>query len=426
MIKKLMIVALLLNTAVVYAKQNIDNLAQEYVKLALHLGQHDSAYVDAYMGPKNWQEQAKKSPLQLTEIISKTNTLLSQLEKVAPAKSEMEKLRHYYLKTQSNALVARAKMVAGLVNYTFDEESKMLFDTEAPHYKLSDFDAALSELDKHLPGQGTLPERADQFNQQFHIPKDKLSAVIDASIAECKKRTEPMVKLATDENFEVKYVTNKPYGGYNWYQGNAFSIIDINTDLPSMITYALVLGCHEGYPGHHVFNMLHEEIFVKQNNWQEFTIFPLYSPMALLAEGSANYGVDMAFPGKQKIEFEKSVLYPIAGLDPSMAESLAKVDKLKAKLKYAGNEIYRLYFDKKIDKEQAIALFMKYGLKNRKQAEQSIFFGETYGAYVINYNWGMDLVKEFIEQGKETTQAEKWQRFVKLLTQPRLPSSLNW
>ncbi|MDH4126321.1 MAG: hypothetical protein OEW64_08260 [Gammaproteobacteria bacterium] len=38
-----------------------DPLAEQYVKLALALGQHDPDYVDAYFGPKEWRDDARES-----------------------------------------------------------------------------------------------------------------------------------------------------------------------------------------------------------------------------------------------------------------------------------------------------------------------------------------------------------------------------
>jgi hypothetical protein len=44
----------------------LNQIAEEYVKLALAVGRHDSSYVDAYIGPPSWQtevQQAQVVPL---------------------------------------------------------------------------------------------------------------------------------------------------------------------------------------------------------------------------------------------------------------------------------------------------------------------------------------------------------------------------
>ena len=43
-------------------------MAEQYVKLVLAMGEHDPAYVDAYFGPAQWREQAKVEKLSLARI----------------------------------------------------------------------------------------------------------------------------------------------------------------------------------------------------------------------------------------------------------------------------------------------------------------------------------------------------------------------
>jgi hypothetical protein len=199
----------------------------------------------------------------------------------------------------------------------------------------------------------------------------------------------------------------------------------MNTELPVMIDRAIDLGCHEGYPGHHTYNALLEQKLVKDRGWIEFSVYPLFSPQSLIAEGSANYGIDLAFPGAEKTQFEREVLYPLAGLDPSQAEKYDRVLELIDTVSFAGNTIARQYINGEIDGDKAVELFEKYALMSPEKARQRKRFVDTYGAYVINYNWGKQLVANYVEDGADS-QEERWQRFAKLLSSPRLPSSLNW
>ena len=70
---------------------------------------------------------------------------------------------------------------------------------------------------------------------------------------------------------------------------------------------------------------------------------------SLVAEGSANFGIEMAFPGDERLEFERDVLFPLAGLDPATAASYQRVQELMARMDYAGNEAARLYIDGDVD-----------------------------------------------------------------------------
>ncbi len=44
---------------------SLDPIAEQYVRLALALGEHDSDYVDAYFGPPEWRELAQQPALPL-------------------------------------------------------------------------------------------------------------------------------------------------------------------------------------------------------------------------------------------------------------------------------------------------------------------------------------------------------------------------
>ena len=109
------------------------------------------------------------------------------------------------------------------------------------------------------------------------------------------------------------------------------------------IDRAIDLACHEGYPGHHVYNALLEKHLVRDRGWPEFSVYPLFSPQSLIAEGTANFGIEVAFPGAERVAFEKAVLFPAAGLDASKADAYYEVQELVDELAYAGNEAARRY-----------------------------------------------------------------------------------
>jgi len=415
---------ILLASFVTNASTVLEEISEEYVKLVLALGEHDSSYVDAYYGPKEWPQEVKNNKHSLNDIVTTADKLI-HLMKSKTSDQEIVKLRISYLQVQLGALRAKALMMRDKTNPDFDTQSKALYDTQAPKIEFSEFDKILAELDKLLPGKQPLVEKAKSFADQFIIPRDKLSKVFNLAIEECKARTQQFVKLLENENFKLEYVENKPWSGYNWYKGDAFSLIQINAELPIYISKAVDLGCHEGYPGHHTYNALLEANLVKKRGWLEFSVYPLFSPQSLIAEGTANYGIELAFPGKEKIEYEKAVLFPAAGIDPKLAESYHQYSKLTSKLKYAGNEVARLYLNGKLSREDAIPMLQQYTLSTKKKAAQRVDFWNTYGAYVINYNWGKDLVKQWVESGDDQSQEARWKRFSELLSSPRLPSTLN-
>ena len=404
-------------------------VAERYVKLVLAVGQHDGDYVDAFYGPAEWRTQAVAAKRPLAEIDRDAAAAVEQLSTIAvkpdPRDAEMWGLRRQFLSRQLAALRSRVAMLQG-ARLTFDEESKALYDAVAPVKPESEFAGVVAQLSAVLPGDGPLIERYDRFKQQFVIPTNRLDRVFQQAIRACRERT-PGVNLPLQERFTVEYVTNKAWSGYNWYQGNFKSLIQVNTDLPVYIDRAIDLACHEGYPGHHVYNALLEKTLVKDRGWIEYTVYPLFSPQSLIAEGTANYGIDVAFPLPSRLAFERDVLFAIAGLNPDRVAEYYTVLGLVQRLSYAGNEAARNYLDGKIDRAAAVAWMEKYALQTRPRAEQWLKFVEQYRSYVINYNLGKDLVGAYVEKrmGRDQTPQRRWAEFMALLSSPRLPSELK-
>jgi hypothetical protein len=403
----------------------MDTIAEGYVKLVLAVGQHDADYVDAYYGPEAWKPAAGvKQPIDA--LLARAGELQAAVVRLPEPAGELPQLRRRYLERQLAAVGARLRMLKG-ERLSFDEESKALYDAVAPTLPESQFQQALDRLDKRFPGEGALVSRIEAYRRGFVIPRDKLEGVFQTAIRACRERTAQHVKLPAEERFTVEYVTDKPWSGYNWYQGGFRSVIQMNTDLPVYIDRAIDLACHEGYPGHHVYNALLEQHLVRNRGWVEFSVYPLFSPQSLIAEGTANFGIEVAFPGRQRVEFERTVLFPAAGLDPSRAAEYYEVQALVEALAYAGNEAARRYLNGQITAEAAAAWLERYALMPRDRAQQRVRFFDRYRSYVINYNLGKDMVRAFIEArgGTADRPAKRWEEFVTLLSSPRLPSGLQ-
>jgi len=402
------------------------NLSERYVKLVLAVGVHDPDYVDAYYGPPEWRTAAAEQRRSIADIDADAAGWQRELadEVLAPGVDELARLRHGYLLKQGEALRARLKMLRG-ERLTFDQESVELYDAVAPTHTEEEFQAALRQLDERLSGPGPLLERYQAFRDRFVIPKDRLDAVFKAAIEGCRARTREHIALPPGESFTLEYVTNKSWSGYNWYQGNYKSLIQINTDLPIYIDRAIDLACHEGYPGHHVYNVLLEKNLMRERGWQEFSVYALFSPQSLIAEGTANYGIEVAFPDAERRRFEREVLFPAAALDARQVDEYYDVLGLVKKLSYAGNEAARRYRDGKMDAGAAAKWIETFALYSPERAAQRVRFIDQYGAYVINYNLGEDLVRNYVERRASADPAKRWNEFTKLISSPRLPSGLK-
>jgi hypothetical protein len=411
-----------------YSEKEVNRIATEYMKLALETGEYIPSYIDAYYGPDSLKPQnpARDFPF---EILSKrADHLLDELAALrTPFKTETERYRFNYLNKQLVSLKTELKIHAGM-SQTFEEEASLLYDANPPKYDAEHFEEILKELDKELPGEGEVTKRYEEYRKDFIIPKEKLDTVFRAAVNEARERTNENYDLPENESFEISYVNDKPWSGYNWYQGKYYSLIQINTDLPIYIERAVDLACHEGYPGHHVYNVMLEKHLVNEEGWPEYAVYPLYSPQSLVAEGSANFGIEVAFPGEERIEFEKEVLFPLAGIDPEKAERYYRIQELAEKLSYADNEAARGVMNKSMTDEQAIEWLEKYALMEHERAVQRLSFIKKYRSYVINYNYGRDLIKDYvIRNGGSADRPEKrWEIFKNVLTKPHTASDFTF
>lgn len=405
------------------AGKAMEAIATEYVGLSLEIGTHEKGYIDAYYGPQKLMDAAIAKPRDKDALLLAVRRLMERIRVTLSGLTDpIDRRRAAFLTAQLHAAETRLQMMQG-VRFSFAEEAEALFGVRPQLKPLAAYDAPLATVEALVPGNGPLADRVEAYLDRFAIPPDRLQKVFEAAIARCRGRTATQVTMPDGESFELQFVTGKSWSGYNYYMGGYHSIIQVNTDLPIRLSRALDLGCHEGYPGHHLLNMKLEEQLVRGRGWIEFSVYPLYSPQSLIAEGSANYGIDLAFPGKTRPDTERDILMPLAEIAPPADDRYWQLlDAMKA-LSGARLTIAQQYLDGAIDRPTALALTQKYLLVSPARAEQSVAFTDQYRSYVINYGLGEEMVRAFIERG-QPDRDEIWRRMALILGEPTLPSDL--
>jgi hypothetical protein len=422
-IVQLILLPLLLGAcmAVQRPADTLDAAARDYVRLQLAIGEKEEGYIDAYYGPEELRAEGKAVAAAegLPQLSARVDALSGRIAKLQAA----EPGRARFLLAQLTAAKTRLRMLGG-EKLSFADEAEGLFGVRPQLRPLADFDPVLARIEKLVPGSGPLSQRVDAFQDRFTIPRERLQPVFDAAIAECRARTARHIALPSDERFAMSFVTGKSWSGYNYYQGDFASKIEINTDLPIRISRAVDLGCHEGYPGHHVLNVLLEQRLVRGRGWIEHSVQPLFSPQSIISEGSANYGIDLAFPGPEKLAYEVRAIYPLAGLPTAGAATYDALLTALRDLQGARFTIAREFLEGRITEPQAVALTQKYQLVSEARARQSIAFTKQYRSYVINYGLGRDMVAADVESAG-SDQAARWRRMEAILSEPTLPSDLR-
>jgi hypothetical protein len=398
---------------------DLNSLAEQYVRLALIIGRYDESFVDAFYGPDSLKPDVPlPEEFPKDSLIAEVNNLLSLVREVeSSTANDTLQNRAGWIADQLVAFQRRIRIYSG-EHGSFDEESRDLFGIAAPEYDEQHFKDLVSQLDSLLPGEGSVQDRFQALANRFIIPKEKLDTVFKASIAECRKRTLQYYQLPAEESFTLEFVTNKSWNGYNWYKGNYTSLIQINTDLDIFIDRVIDVGSHESYPGHHVYNMLLEKNLYHDQGLTEISMYPLFSPQSLIAEGTANYGIDVVFPGDDKIIFSRDVLLPLAGLDTTGIHLFFRAIEIKGQMNYARNEAARGMMNGTMTDEAAQKWLEDYALFNAETAAKSVSFIKSYRSYVINYNFGLDLVREYIESriSSDPTPANRWKVFGELMS----------
>ena len=417
-------IALASASAAAPARDNLDAAARDYVRLQLAIGEKEDGYIDAYYGPDRLKAEGKALAARsdLPALQQQAGALRTRIAKLGAGSASENARRARFLQAQLTAAATRLRMLRG-EKLSFDDEAQGLFGVRPKLKPLSFYDPLVAKVDRLVPGKGLLADRVDAYQDRFTIQKDRLKPVFDASIAGCKARTERYIRLPRGEHFTLSFVTGKSWSGYNYYQGHYMSRIEVNTDLPIRIDRAVDLGCHEGYPGHHVLNSLLEQRLTRGRGWTEFSVYPLFSPQSLIAEGTANYGIRIAFPGGQKVAFEAARLYPLAHLPTSEAQRFETLRLALKELGGASMTIARDYLDGRISEQQAIELRRKYLLVSEARARQQTNFAKQYRTYVINYGLGEDMVARDLERFR--TPAARWKRFEQIISEPMLPSDLK-
>lgn len=411
----------------------LDEIGQQYLRLVLALGEHDPDYVDAYYGDAAIRDAVKQDAASPAQIEKRAQRLLASVDGADSAqfqtRAELVALRRAYLTKQLVALVARAQMLQGR-RFSFDDEARALYDTEAPHYQESDFAPVLARIEKLLPVERgdagrTLAERYNRYIERFAVPAAKLEKVMELALEEARTRSYNHMPMPISEYVELKRVSGKPWSAYNWYQGKLQSRIEINTELPIPVSRVIELAAHEGYPGHHVYNALLENGLVIGQHWLEFSVYALFSPQSLIAEGTADFGIGLAFPGKDLLVFTKQ-LFKAAGLKPADAPRYLEIVQAAAALKPAGIEAARRYLDGQASADETIAWMQRFLLYSPERAKQRLTFIDKYRAYIINYSWGETLVRDHVERhgNRKAGSPEQWQQFFQLISMPRTPSML--
>src|SRR4051794_29805984 len=386
----------------------------EYVRLGLRFDRLESGFVDAYTGNPRIRAEVEDEPAPTAvQLRDQARALLGELDAAGlPAD------RSDYLRGQLTGLECTARKMSG-EPVGFVDEVASYFQVDVTLGDPAEYAAAHAELETLLPGSGSLAERYAAHRRREECPPERLEAAVHAVSSALRDRVRGQYGLPEPETVRYEVVTDKPWSGFNYYEGDYRSRVAINADLPHRLSQLPHLVAHESYPGHHTEHCRKERGLVERDRHLEHTVFLVNTPECLMAEGLADLGVDAAI-GERWGAWSEEVLGDLGlRFDGELAERIATA---AAPLNRVRQDAAVLLHDRGVDADEVAAYIQRWSLVSHERATQQLRFltHPLWRAYISTYVEGYDLLTRWLT-GRPADQAVE-DRFLRLLDEPLTPS----
>jgi len=382
-----------------------------YLELCLRLGRHVDGLVDSYYGPPEIAERIEAEELrEPAGLVGDAAATLGALDD-----DGLDESRRRWLRAQLGGLETVARKLAG-EEVAYEDEVERCYGVRPRWADEEAFETAHRELDEVLPGTGSLAERYQAWREDDSLQGEELATVYQALLEDFRSRTEALVGLPEGEDVEVQYVSDKPWAAYNYYRGGLRSRIEVNTEAPLSPSFVAELAAHEAYPGHHTEHAWKEQGRVRDAGELEYSVQMIGTPEALISEGIASMAAEILLGDEEQEVTAKHVAGTGVAYDPDVSRA---VQKAAIPLGRVGGNAALLVHTRGAPIEAAIEYLMRWGLRSRRRAEQSVRFIDDpiWRAYASTYTDGYDLCHHFVDGDPA--------RFKKLLTEPLTPADLR-
>lgn len=392
------------------------DLVERYLELGLRLGRHVDGFVDAYYGPPALVARVDAEPLHPpAELAVAAGRLVADLDAGAGA-GDLGADRRRWLRAQALGLRTSARKLAG-EPIAYLDEVEQCYGARPALVPEDEFAAAHRRLDAVLPDVGGEPlrERYIAWREAHAVPADKLEPAIRSLADDLRERTQRLFGLPDGEHVEWVFETDKPWSGFNYYEGGLRSRVAINIDLPVLSLSLGHLVAHEAYPGHHTEHTRKEVGLVRQRRWHEETIFLVGTPQCTIAEGLADLAVEVAV-GRRPESVVAEHLRPL-GVRYD-AEVAAAVSEAAETLSWVRSNAAIHLHDGGMPADEVVAYLERWALLPRNRAEKALAFmtDPTWRAYSHCYTEGLRLCRGWVDSDPT--------RFEHLITEQVLPADL--
>lgn len=394
-----------------------DTLIREYLLLGLRFDRIEEGYVDSFTGDQALRRAVAAEPApDPAELTRTARRLLDALPQV-----QLERSRADYLGAHLRALECAGRKFAG-EPVGFVDEVRDYFDVNITKGDPDRYRDAHAKLDNALGGSGPLAERMQAYRAGEEIPPARLGECIDAFSSALRDRVRAEFPLDDRETINYEIVTDKPWSGFNYYEGDFRSTVAVNADLKQQMSNLPRLVAHESYPGHHTEHCRKEAGLVGKQNQLEQTIFLVNTPQCLMAEGLADLALHAVIgPGWGAWASE---IYADLGLtfDGERAEAISEASAALADVR---QDAALMLHDEHRDVDEVVAFLQRWLLVNDARARQALRFlsSPLWRAYTSTYVEGYRLLRGWLDA--RPAEVTLTQRFTRLLDEPLIPSSLR-
>jgi hypothetical protein len=388
----------------------------EYVRLGLRFDRLEEGFVDAYTGDPRLRAEVAAEPAPTPrQLRDRARALLGELDSAGlPAD------RAGFLRGQLAGLECTARKLGG-EPVGFLEEVAAYFQVDVELGDEAAYAAAHGELAALLPGEGSLAERYAAHRRREECPPERLGEAVDALSSALRDRVRAEYGLPEAETVRYEVVTDRPWSGFNYYEGGFSSRVAINADLPHRLSQLPQLVAHESYPGHHTEHCRKEQGLVARAGHVEHTVFLVNTPECLMAEGLADLGVEAAV-GEGWGPWAADILADLGlSFDGHLAERIAAA---AAPLNRVRQDAAVLLHDRGASVDDVVGYLQRWSLVSADRARQQLRFltHPLWRAYTSTYVEGYDLLSRWLAARPPGQRVAD--RFLRLLDEPLTPAAV--
>jgi hypothetical protein len=393
-------------------------LIREYLLLGLRFDRIEEGYVDSFTGdPALRAAVASEPPPDPADLARQAQQLIAEV----PGAEGLDPQRADYLEVHLRALACAGRKFAG-EDVGFVREVHDYFDVDIVKGDPDTYREAHRKLDDALGGTGPLADRMQAYRAGEEIAPERLEECIHAFSSALRDRVRADFPLPDAETINYEIVTDKPWSGFNYYEGDYRSTVAVNADLKQQMSNLPRLVAHESYPGHHTEHCRKEFGLVEGQNQTEQTIFLVNTPQCTMAEGLADLALYAAIGpdwGAWAAE-----IYADLGLrfDGERAEAVSQASAALADVR---QDAALMLHDEHRDVDVVVAFLQRWQLTSDTRARQSLRFlsSPLWRAYTSTYVEGYRLLRAWLDA--RPADVTLTQRFGRLLDEPLVPSALR-